>query len=223
MRRKLTRYDAVAENDRLLQPWKQLFNEIKGKWSTHFFKNSHPVTLELACGRGEYTTGLAAHFPDRNFIWLDNKGERIWYGLEKMKEQWLKNAWFIRTIIHHIDHFFESGEIEEIWIIHPDPRPKGSDERRRLTHGRFLAMYQNLLQPWWLLRLKTDDTDLYNRSRESFQLSGWELLEETFDLYQSELWKDHIGITTHYEEMFVAEWRTIKYWVWRAPTVKEKW
>lgn len=202
-------------DDRIVQSGKDFFDHAKGNWGKEFFGNTNPIVLELACGRGEYTVWLASHFTDKNFIGVDKKGDRMWIWLQDAQEKWLTNVWFLRTIIHHLDRFFAPGEVDEIWIVHPDPRPRWADARRRLTNPRFLSLYEQILVPGWLLRLKTDDADLFAYSLEMFVQEWWEMLDQTTDLYKSELLWDHYGIQTHYEQKFVGQWRTIHYGVFR--------
>ncbi len=209
-RKKLIRYSENQEDSLILQPGKLEFESYKNNRSA-FFGNDNPITLELACGKGEYTVGLAPIFSKRNFIGIDRKGNRLRFGAQEAKEKWLKNIWFIRTIIHHLDQFFAEKSVEEIWIIHPDPRPKWADERRRLTNPRFLTMYQKILQPGGLLRLKTDDADLFQYSVQMLNEQWRTIVAQTTDLYNSPLLDDHHGITTHYETLFHQRGRTINY------------
>jgi len=202
-------------DDRIVQSGKDFFATAKGNWGKDFFANDNPIVLELACGRGEYTVWLAQHFLNKNFLGIDKKWDRMWIGLQDAKEKWLQNVGFLRTIIHHLDRFFSPGEVDEIWIVHPDPRPKGADARRRLTHPRFLSLYEQVLAPWWLLRLKTDDADLFAYSLDMLTQEWWEILLQTTDLYTSDLLADHYAIQTHYEKKFVWQWRTICYGVFR--------
>lgn len=212
---KRQRFAHNNQDGRIVQPWKQFFDTIKGCWKKDFFKNNNPLILELACGRWEYTVWLAEQFPDRNFVGVDKKGDRMRVGLQDATEKWLTNVWFLRTIIHHFDRFFADNEVDEIWIVHPDPRPKGADARRRLTNPRFLSLYEKALVAWWLLRLKTDDADLFDYSLEMLAQEWWEIVAQTRDLYTSDLLADHYGIQTHYEQKFVGQWRTIHYCVAR--------
>lgn len=152
MRTKSIRYRDAQSHPLLIQSGKEFFDTCKGHWNTEFFGNDYPITLELACGRGEYTVGLAKHYPDRNFVGVDIKGERMMIGLKRYQESCDENPHlphakigFLRTIIHHLDRFFGEGEVADIWLIHPDPRPKGHDERRRLTAPRFLNLYHKIL------------------------------------------------------------------------------
>ncbi len=224
-RTKAIRFNAATDEPLLIQSGKEIFSDCKGKWKSDYFHNNNPIVLELACGRGEYTVWLSQIYPDKIFVWVDVKAERMMMGIKKWKEEtansWIKNIAFLRTIIHHIDQFFDSWEVDEIWIVHPDPRPKWHDERRRITSLRFLKMYYNILKPNGILRLKTDDDGLFEYSLEKLNETeidnGWifELQDHTRDLSDSSLSIDHHGIETHYGKMFVAEWRTIKYAVWK--------
>lgn len=209
-RKKLVRFQDNSVDSLVIQPGKDQFESVRKNWST-FFGNTNPITLELACGKGEYTVGLAPHFPDRNFVGVDIKWNRLRYGAQTAKEQWLKNVWFIRGIIQNINEFFNPHTIEEIWIIHPDPRPRNSDIRRRLTCPRFLKIYQELLIPGWIIKLKTDDSDLFSYSVETLKQEWRKILDQTDDLYNSHLLSEHFDIKTHYEQKFHLQWRTIHY------------
>jgi tRNA (guanine-N7-)-methyltransferase len=145
-RKKLMRYESNSIDSLIIQPGKDDFENIKQNRST-FFGNQNPLVLELACGKGEYTTTLAKHHPEYNFIGVDLKGNRLRYGAQDTKAMKLSNVAFLRMIIQNIHEFFPPHSIQEIWIIHPDPRPRNADARRRLTHPRFLSMYQKLLKP----------------------------------------------------------------------------
>ncbi len=217
MRKKSIRHKEIALDDRLLEPWKDLYTKIKGNRSRDFFANNNPITLEIACWKWEYCVWMSAIYPERNFVWIDKKWERMWYGLQKIKEKGGANVGFLRAIVQNLSDFFDEWEVEEIWIVHPDPRPKGVDTRRRLTYKRFLQIYKTLLKPWGMLKLKTDDTDLFERSQQSLAQDWWELQRMTKDLYQSDLLGEHHWIETFYEKTFVAAWRTIKYGVWSRP------
>lgn len=220
-RTKSLRYNAASDEPLLIQSGKNFFENPKGCWRSEYFKNDNPIVLELACGRGEYTVWLSQIYPDKNFIGVDVKGERMMMGIKKWKEEveWSQttpNIAFLRTIIHHIDQFFAPWEVDEIWIVHPDPRPKWHDARRRITSPRFLKMYDSILKPWGLLRLKTDDDGLFDYSIEQLVLyDNFQLIDTTWDLDNSELLLDHHGIETHYGLLFKSEGRTIKYGVWK--------
>ncbi|GAB4398625.1 MAG: hypothetical protein OHK0053_17640 [Microscillaceae bacterium] len=169
------------------------------------------MVLEVGCGRGEYTTGLAALFPEKNFVGIDIKGARLWKGSQVAIAQGLQNAGFLRIQIQNLLDFFAEEEASEIWLTFPDPRPKEYDERRRLTHPRFLAMYAHILREGGIFHFKTDDDGLFAYTLE--QLAIFEIEPEvmTQDLYHSALLAEHYGIRTTYEQLFSAKGRTIKY------------
>ena len=212
MKRKQERFRIIEERDNVLERSKPLYNNIKGCWHSQYFKNNNPITLELACGRGEYTIGLAELFPQRNYIGIDIKGERIWKGSTWAVEKGLTNVAFLRTHILYIEEFFVTGEVDEIWITFPDPRPRKRDIKRRLTSPRFLEMYKKLVKPGGYIRLKTDNALLFDYTVDELQLR--EDLKEfkyTRDLYNSDLRNECFDIKTKYEEMFVNKGETIMY------------
>lgn len=212
MKRKLERFSIIAERENVLQPGKELYFQVRGKWNEIYFKNNNPITLELACGRGEYTIGLAKRFPDRNYIGVDIKGDRLWKGSSLAVEQNLANVAFLRTQILLIENFFKPGEADEIWLTFPDPRPRKIDVRRRLTNSRFLIMYKNLLKPDGYFRFKTDNTGLYEYTLEEIQSrSDIVDLKFTDSLYDSDLRDECFDIRTKYEEMFATKGEKIKY------------
>ncbi len=212
MKRKLERFSIIAERENVLQPGKELYFQVKGRWKETYFKNNNPITIELACGRGEYTIGLAKQFPDRNYIGVDIKGDRLWKGSTLAVEQNLTNVAFLRTQILLIENFFEAGEVDEIWLTFPDPRPRKIDVRRRLTNSRFLIMYKSLLKPGGYFRFKTDNTGLFEYTLEEIQSrSDIVDLKFTGDLYESDLRAECFDIRTKYEEMFANKGEKIKY------------
>jgi len=211
-RRKLDKFKDNDQSNYVIQPGKDLFDNIKGKWREVYFRNDNPLILELACGRGEYTIGMARIFPEKNFVGVDIKGQRIWRGMKIAEEENLTNAGFLRGHIQNLEDFFDKDEVDGIWITFPDPRPKGRDERRRLTHERFLEIYRKILKPGGWLCLKTDNDGLYNYSLEVLSEREDILdLEYTDDLYDSELLRDHFGIKTTYEKKYLEEDIKIKY------------
>ncbi|MCS6821970.1 MAG: tRNA (guanosine(46)-N7)-methyltransferase TrmB [Microscillaceae bacterium] len=210
-RKKLARFAENHRNPLVIEAGKELFNTIKGKWHSVFFKNENPITLELACGRGEYTIGLAKIYPERNYIGVDIKGARIWQGANYALKENMKNVGFLRTIIQNLENFFEPQEVSEIWITFPDPRPKGNDEKRRLTHPRFLEMYRKLLKDRGLVHLKTDNPALFEYTLEVLRTQPIENLKFTYNLYKSELQAWHHGIRTKYENIFTAQGANIHY------------
>ncbi|MBL7834962.1 MAG: tRNA (guanosine(46)-N7)-methyltransferase TrmB [Cyclobacteriaceae bacterium] len=212
MKRKLERFKVIESQPNVVEPTKEFYHSIKGNWNKDFFKNDNPITVELACGRGEYTIGLAKLFPDRNYIGVDIKGERIWKGSTTATENNLTNAAFLRTMILLVENFFAEGEISEIWITFPDPRPRVRDIKRRLTSARFLSIYKRLLKPGGYVRLKTDNTGFYEFTLEELSQRD-DIVDLTFtdDVYNSELRPECFDIKTKYEQMFAAKGERIKY------------
>jgi tRNA (guanine-N7-)-methyltransferase len=212
VKRKQERFRIIEEQSNVIEPSKALYQTMKGKWRTDYFKNSNPITLELACGRGEYTVGLAKLFPHQNVIGVDIKGERIWKGSTLALQEQLANAAFLRTHILMIENFFELKEVNEIWLTFPDPRPRKRDIKRRLTSPRYMEMYKRLLQTGGYLRLKTDNTLLYQYTLEQLQQRGDVAdLAFTEDVYSSELKKECFDIKTRYEQEFTEKGEKIKY------------
>lgn len=212
VKRKQERFKIIEERVNVIEPSKPLYPVIRGKWHADYFKNNAPITLELACGRGEYTVGLAKLFADRNFIGVDIKGERIWKGSTWAVEEKLSNVAFLRTQILLIENFFQPGEVNEIWLTFPDPRPRKRDIKRRLTSPRFIEMYKKLLQPDSYIRLKTDNTKLYEYTLEEIQgRTDIRDLKFTDDIYNSDLRGECFDIKTRYEEEFAGKGERIKY------------
>jgi len=209
---KLKRFEIIAGRENVIEPGKEIFKTIKGKWNSKYFKRDRPITLELACGRGEYTVGMARLFPERNFIGVDKKGDRLWKGSTWAVDDQLANVAFLRTEILFIESFFEAGEVDEIWLTFPDPRPRIRDIKRRLSSSRYIDMYKKLLQPEGYFRFKTDNTDLFNFTLEELGYRN-DLIdfEYTHDLYASSLQPECYDIKTKYEEMFAAKGEKIKY------------
>jgi len=186
--------------------------DLKGRWAQDHFKNDHPITLELACGGGEYTVGLARNFPDRNFIGVDVKGNRLWKGAKTALEEGLNNAAFLRTRIEIIDHFFAVGEVAEIWITFPDPFPRSSKENRRLTSAFFLEKFRPILQKGGLVHLKHDDPDFYQFTLDTIAEDERNtLIFNDPDIYASPLPFPELGIQTLYESFHLAAGKKIKY------------
>lgn len=211
MKKKQERFRIIEERANVIEPSKPLYQHIKGKWH-EFFGNRNPITVELACGRGEYTVNLARLFPQRNYIGVDIKGERIWKGSTWALEQGLTNAAFLRTHILTLENFFAPGEINEIWLTFPDPRPRKRDIKRRLTSPRFMQFYRNLITPGGYVRLKTDNTILFDYTLEELaKRTDIDDFAFTHDLYNSELRPECFDIKTRYEEEFASKGETIKY------------
>ena len=211
-RRKLDKYEFCQGADNVVERGKPLYTTIKGKWHEFYFQNSNPLILELACGKGEYTIGLAQKFPECNFIGVDIKGDRIARGSKIARDLGLTNVAFLRSSIQYLDEFFGENEIEEIWLIHPDPHVRDRDEKKRLTNSFFLKKYARYLKPGGLFHLKTDSFPLYEYSLEVLENSNlFEVESHTSDLYESELLEQHHRIVTHYEKVFVRKGFSINY------------
>ncbi len=186
--------------------------DLKGRWKENHFKNNHPITLELACGRGEYSLGLGRMYPDRNFIGVDVKGARIWKGAKQALEDQMQNVAFLRTRIEQIELFFATGEVDEIWITFPDPFLKDGKENRRLTSPNFLRKYREILNPDGIINLKTDSPELYQYTKEV--LAEHEQLETLYDkddIYSSELDFPELDLKTYYERSHLEKGRIIKF------------
>jgi tRNA (guanine-N7-)-methyltransferase len=186
--------------------------DLKGKWRSEHFKNERPITLELACGRGEYTLDLARRYPDQNFIGVDVKGARIWKGARIALREKLDNVAFLRTRIEQIALFFDPGEVDEIWITFPDPFLRKSKANRRLTAPNFLKAYRQILKPGGLVHLKTDEPNLYAFTLEVLSEDPQvKILYQDEDIYAKELPFPELETKTYYEKMHLAEGKKIKY------------
>lgn len=190
---------------------------IQGKWNSDFFKNEHPIVLELGCGKGEYTVGLARRFPNKNFIGIDVKGARIWRGAKTVLEEKISNAGFIRTRIDFIAAFFSPGEVSEIWLTFSDPQPRPQWEKKRLTSPWFLERYTRLLGKDGIIHVKSDSDFLYEYTREVIRRYQLKCIVDTSDLYGDDFnsfdaeTKDILDIRTFYEEMWLSKGKKIKY------------
>lgn len=210
-RRKLERFVQNAISHNVIERGKELYTTIKGKWNETFFDNKNPITLELACGRGEFSSGFGEHFSDRNFIGVDVKGARLWKGSQEALEKGLKNVAFLRTSIQYIEEFFEPGEVDEIFIVFPDPQPLDHQEKYRLTNEKFLNLYKGLLRKGGTIHLKTDNAFLYHYTVATVEKMGGWFEFKTENFYDSEKKDAHFGIKTKYEEIFKAKGETIHY------------
>lgn len=186
--------------------------EMAGQWNSLHFENTNPIVLELACGRGEYSLGMARRYPDRNFIGVDIKGARIWKGATTAKSEGLQNVAFLRSRIEQLEVFFKPGEVSEIWIIFPDPFKKDTQVNRRLTSPIFLEKYKRLLNSDGLVHLKTDSDLLFEYSLETIKTQpGFELIQSSDNIYSADLPHSNLDILTYYEKQHLEDGRTIKY------------
>jgi tRNA (guanine-N7-)-methyltransferase len=203
---KLARWTELGSYDNVIQPEISEISgkdhPVKGNWQNELFKNENPIVLELGCGKGEYTIGLANRFPDNNFVGIDIKGARLWRGAKTANEQKLPNVAFLRTRIEFINSFFSKNEVDEIWITFPDPHPGGRNSNKRLTSPRFLNSYRLFLKDKGLIHLKTDNSELYNFTKTVVNYNNLETVISTNDLYSDKI-DNILSIRTHYEKIFL--------------------
>lgn len=204
--KKLIRFEAIKE-------FKNVFQhsvEMKGKWH-EYFKNENNITLELACGKGEYSVGLARLYNNKNYIGVDIKGNRIWRGAKTAIDENLNHVAFLRAQIDKIEDYFAKDEVAEIWITFPDPQLRLSKAKKRLTHPKFLRLYQNILQKNGVVHLKTDSPNLYKFTKTVIDLYGLELLVDYDNLYSNNNLPQELYIKTHYEGLDIAQSNKIHY------------
>ncbi len=212
--KKLVRFTAIKTFANVLE----YPENMQGNWHG-FFKNNNTITLELACGKGEYAVGLARMHPRQNFIGVDVKGNRIYIGAKKCLAENLNNAAFLRTQIGMLPNYFAAGEVEEIWITFPDPQLRTSKAKKRLTHPAFLRLYQQVLKPGGFIHLKTDSPNLYLFTKKVAQLYGLTIVEDMDDVYSQPAIKEELKIKTHYESLDIAQSNKIHYLKFTLPAV----
>lgn len=218
---KLQKWAELETFNNVIQPsTKEALNtnhRLKGKWLTDVFNNHNPIVLELGCGKGEYTVGLGKHFPEKNFIGVDIKGNRIWKGAREAFLNKMPNVCFLRTHIDFITSFFAQAEIDEIWITFPDPQPKDRLERKRLTSPLFINRYAQFLKPNGIIHLKTDHEGFFNYTLSEIERNNYKLIEHTFNLYNEKLadldakTQEILSIKTFYENLFSLKGHNIHY------------
>jgi tRNA (guanine-N7-)-methyltransferase len=204
--KKLIRFEAIKNFPHVLE----YPQDMAGKWGA-FFRNEHPITLELACGKGEYTVGLAGLYPEGNYIGVDVKGNRIWVGATRALEENLPNVAFLRSQIEFLPSYFSPGEVKEIWITFPDPQLNISRAKKRLTHPRFLRLYREILAPDGIIHLKTDSPDLYNFTQAVIRIFELPVYDFTEDVYSLETVNEPLRIRTHYESLDIARSNKVHY------------
>ncbi len=217
---KLAKFAEMAENPLVVEcPFWQLQKEgfsLKGKWHEEFFKNSNPIVLELGCGRGEYTIGLAQRFPDKNFIGIDIKGARMWHGAKIALEAGMKNVAFLRTNIEIIDAFFAPNEVAELWLTFSDPQMKKAT--KRLTSTYFMERYRRFLIDGGIIHVKTDSNFLATYTKYMVEKNGLPMEQCIFDLYaEKEVDSSLTEIRTYYEGMWLERGIPIKYLQFHLP------
>jgi len=204
--KKLIRFEEIKQFPNVLE----YPANMKGNWQS-LFKNTHALVLELACGKGEYAVGLGRMYADKNFIGVDIKGNRIWRGAKTALEEGLHHVAFLRTEIDKITDYFATGEVSEIWITFPDPQLRTSKAKKRLTHPRFLRLYQQLLQEDGTINLKTDSPALYLFTKTVIALYELPLLEDSDNVYAMPEVKKELQIKTHYEQLDIAQSNKVHY------------
>lgn len=211
-RKKLMRFKWNDEVHNLFQPEKENYKAYKGKWN-EYFKNDNPIILEVGCGRAEYTTGLAALFPENNYIGLDIKGARLWKGSSLSIETGLTNTAFIRTKLQNLEEFFEPGEVKGIWITFPDPKPREGEAKLRLSGLRFMNIYRRMMPAGGNVYFKTDNRALFDHTLEVLTNEVLKIKDLVFthDLYQSDLLAEHYDIQTTYEKTYLNQGVSINY------------
>ena len=211
--KKLVRFEELKTFSNVLQ-----FPEgMAGQWH-QFFKNQNPITLELACGKGEYAVGLGQLYSQQNFIGIDVKGNRIWVGAKKALQQGLNNVAFLRTEIDQITEYFAQDEVDAIWITFPDPQLRKSKAKKRLTHPKFLRLYQQFLKPGGTINLKTDSPDLYNFTKLVILLYGCKLHTDLADVFSNDDVSPELRIKTHYEGLDISMSSRIHYLSFSLPS-----
>ena len=186
--------------------------QYKGKWNSDFFKNQNPIIIELGCGKGEYSVGLAEHNPDKNFIGIDIKGARFWRGAKTAVDQGMHNVAFVRTQIELVNHIFADGEVDEIWITFPDPQIKYKRTKHRMTNTEFLKMYKKILKPTGVVNLKTDSEFMHGYTLGLLHGEGHEVEYANHNVYKNEgAPKEVTSIQTFYEKQYLDINKAITY------------
>jgi len=210
---KLKKYAEVEQFSNVIEltDFNEDAEKPKGRWKERIFQNDKPITLELACGKGEYTVALAEKYPDFNFVGIDIKGDRIWRGAKRAQQMELDNVRFLRISIDHLEQYFGSGEVEEIWITFPDPFEKRKKRKRRLTSPKFLSIYKNILRGGGFINLKTDSDVLF-----SYTLEVLEELEQPIEQCITDIYREYpddewLTLKTYYEKQHLQEGRIIKF------------
>jgi tRNA (guanine-N7-)-methyltransferase len=196
---------------------KGLDGNLKGCWASEIFKNDNPITLELGCGKGEYTIGLARKYPNRNFIGVDIKGHRFWRGAKTAKEESLPNVAFLRTRLEFITKYFDTDEVSEIWLTFSDPQPKDEKGTKRITSSVYIELYKKILKPGSFINVKTDSVLLYDLSKESYLEKGYTIYLDSQDVYGdlvnrvSKDLREALEIITYYEKRWLSEGKKIHF------------
>ena len=225
---KLKKFAEMETFSNVFQP---PYEPMAGHWHERYFRNDHPIVLELGCGRGEYTVGMARKYPEKNFIGVDIKGARMWAGAKEAEQEGLRNVAFLRTNIEFIETFFAANEVDEVWITFCDPQMKKAT--KRLTSTYFMQRYQRIVKPNGLIHLKSDSPFLYTYTMEMLRLNPYPVRCSTDDLYADSLafneqFSDARALQTHYEKQWLdrgmsikyAEWQLAPLTAWEEPTIE---
>ncbi len=213
-KRKLFKYAQLLTFDNIFQPPNRQDADdffMKGHWHTKFFGNNNPITLELGCGKGEYSIALAAMYPERNFIGMDFKGDRLYAACKSATEANLKNVAFIRNQIQFIERFFIQGEVDEIWITFPDPQLQKPRQRKRLISAEFLYRYKNIVKPNATVHLKTDNIPFFEDTVALLSELNQNIEYITRDVYADAPEDPVLSVKTHYETLFSSKGFRINY------------
>ena len=211
---KISKFEAIKGFNNVIEHATEEGDSVKGSWRSKVFKNDNPIVLELGCGKGEYSVGLAEFYPNKNFIGCDIKGNRIYIGAKDALDKKLDNVAFLRTRIDYINDFFEENEVDEIWLTFSDPQPK--KPRKRLSSPLFIERYKKLLKTGGIVHMKTDSDILFEYTVDEIK-EKYEMLEYTWDLYGElpenldPVTREIFHIKTHYEKLFTAKGSVIKY------------
>lgn len=213
---KLFRFSQINSFPNVVQPGDRYpcpDHELRGNWCRDYFSNNHPIVLEIGCGKGEYTLGLAQAFAGKNFIGIDIKGDRLWKGAKAALQLGLQNVAFLRIQAERINHFFAENEVSEIWITFPDPQLQETRKRKRLTGPEFLERYSRIINNQGIIHLKTDNRFLFDFTLETIREANHHLLAHTFNLYADDHLETHglKDIQTHYETKYLQEGLPIHY------------
>ncbi|PLX07959.1 MAG: tRNA (guanosine(46)-N7)-methyltransferase TrmB [Marinilabiliales bacterium] len=185
--------------------------DLKGKWATDYFKNNNDIVLELGCGKGEYTVGLAERYPNKNFIGVDIKGARLWKGLKDASDKGLKNVAFIRSRMNLIEYFFASEEISEIWITFPDPHARDTKSKKRLTSPEYIKRYTGFIKQDSIINLKTDNIIVFESTLDTIAEYSHKILYKSYDIYKEGIENEITEIQTFYEKKWLEHGTKIKF------------
>lgn len=224
-KKKLYRFEELKNFRNVFQPgYTEIFSNdfhLKGKWRSVFFNNANPVILELACGKGEYTTGLAELYPGKNFIGIDIKGARIFVGAKYALDHQLQNVAFLRFPIDWLPRFFGQDEVDEIWVTFPDPYLQASRSLKRLTSSKFLSIYTNVLKENGMIHLKTDNQILFDYTLDMVKTNKMPVIRMISNLNDLPDAEPEFEIHTFYEKKFLKTGAKINYLEFGLPRLSK--